>query len=223
MQVLLAIASELWSVDAYMSQQPSAQLLSMLKGPSQIELLHNLCALHRACAFAQISVKHAAAAAMITSRNTASTMSAREAPEAPVLSPLDPSLPSPALDLGSFLPSATASRRSTWPEAQSKNAKALRSVFGTISDSIRIFLKGIMSLQIGRRTQIEGSQRKDATIVANAVAVGMKHAFSWPDTGMSVFAAAAVMCADLGSTANRRPSSPGFYYHHGHVYVCSDS
>ena len=142
MQVILTIMSELHSVDTYMSRQPSTQLLSMLKGPDEMKIIQDLCALQKACVLSNVRLKASMPASQKPPFATAAFSSE-------IARPISQEVP---IDV------ATATRPNEgdisrgevaapapepcWPESKNRNAKALRQVLSSIPDSLKAFLHG---------------------------------------------------------------------------------
>ena len=179
-QLILLIMSELWSNDSYSGRHPSSQILSTLKATEEIQTIHDLCALHRACTLSQVRIKAAMPNAI-----RATSSSTVTSPQIPtdgdqatfVTVATDATLP--------MTPVQPAAAGNEWSEDKLKNGRTLRAVFASIPDSVKMFLQGVMSLQTARRTPVDHAVRKDATYVANAIATGIAESLRWPATGQS--------------------------------------
>lgn len=201
-EMLLGIAGELWSADGYISRQNTTQLVSMLKGAAELKMMQDLCAMQRACVLAHVALKdmhritdwkkvdsaivssdsHVGHDMMHTDESLAS-MTASE--------PVETAANTESVAGGSTTQTHSAAEQAPAethfklpkPLSPSKNSLAMRHTLSSISESSKAFIKGVMSLQIGRRTTIDSGLRKDATFVAHSIASGIRASLAWPDGG----------------------------------------
>lgn len=194
-QLLIGILSELHAIDSYMSRQPSQQMLATLRSSEEVKTIHELCALQRAAVLSVVrlkastpnsarpAVKPEAATKATQSAEVGSATGETQAEDEAAVASEAPMAGSEAT--GTVLEPEKPSQ--PWPESKNKNAKALKQVLTSIPDSMRLFLQGVMSLQVGRRSLVDATQRRDATFVAHAIATGIAQNLRWPDTRQSPF------------------------------------
>jgi E3 ubiquitin-protein ligase HUWE1 len=181
-QLILAILSELHSMDTYMSRQPSTQLLANLKSADDSKLIHDFCAIYRACILSHVCLKaqlpeSSKAKSLLTPIVAQVEASAMETDSGPSSTQLPQTV----------APEGTGSepekdKAVDWPDNKLKNAKALKQVFTAIPEAIKTFLQGVMTIHNSRRSAIDTQQRKDATYIANAIALGVAQNLRWPST-----------------------------------------
>jgi E3 ubiquitin-protein ligase HUWE1 len=145
-QLVITILSELYSLETYVSRQPSTQLLSTLRSSEELKAIHDMCALHRACVLTNVKLKASmpASAKPASPFSAASEKSAENAIEPPAASTKEVTA---ASEGGSTSQLAAAGARSSeqkqdWSDGKLKNAKSIKTVLSSIPDSLRYFFQG---------------------------------------------------------------------------------
>lgn len=144
-QHVLTIMSELHSTDAYVTRQPSSQILSLLRNPERTQTIQELCGLLRACTFAAVKLKgispNSGTASLASSlQSTASQGASQPTPGA---TPNETAGADVAMSTaGANSAAVDAGKAAAWPATTSANAKALKMVLVAIPDSLKSFLQG---------------------------------------------------------------------------------
>lgn len=134
--------SELHSTDAYVTRQPSSQILNMLRSPERTKTIQEMCALLRACTFAAVKLKGMSPTASRTpALPTTESVTGNVAPASVESTGTADSAMSSA---HSAIPveQTSTNKDVAWPASTSANAKALKTVLVTIPDSLKSFLQG---------------------------------------------------------------------------------
>lgn len=156
-QHVLTIMSELHSTDAYVTRQPSSQILSLLRVPERTKTIQELCGLLRACTFAGVKLKVYAPGGPkddsqtksinpTTSNSTSGSTST--APEASMtISEAGPATSTTDIVMSNArplfeMPDLAKNKDGSYAAPSVANLKALKTVFMTIPDSLRSFLQG---------------------------------------------------------------------------------
>lgn len=153
-QHIFTIMSELHSTDAYVTRQPSSQILFMLRSPERTKTIQEMCALFRACTFSAVKLKAIAPAqnhqqASSTRPAAPSGVSAAGVPMSQGQMAVTNEQADVAMSSTSEAPAAEASspsKPSTSSPSMLANAKALKTVLVTIPDSTKSFLQGKLVL-----------------------------------------------------------------------------
>lgn len=144
--------SELHSTDSYLNRSLPTQLVSTLRNPEELKTIHDLFAVLRVSVLSSVKIKSSLPGGSLSSPTTmvSPATAASESAAAgagivaeSVTSAGEGHAAQTLADESSTINAAGKSEtQPTWPQEKTKNAQALKSVFGSISESMKVFFTG---------------------------------------------------------------------------------